>query len=99
RRRGLHSFPTRLSSDLLERLGECARGGAQPLAQVDDRELDDPPPAPLPGSRPVIPLLLPGRLDEAFPIEPAQELRGALVQVRLRSEEHTSELQSLRHLV
>src|SRR5207247_11185628 len=62
---------------VMERLGERPRRRAEPLAQVDDRELQD---ALL--SRFLV-VLRGGGLDEALPIQPAQELRGALVQVRL----------------
>src|SRR3989475_12680230 len=65
-----------------ERWGGRPRRGAQPLAQVDDGELQD---ALLgtPAWRPVLRLLLLGRLDEALSIQPSQEVSGALVQVRL----------------
>src|ERR1051325_4700500 len=56
-------------SQVLERLGERARRGAEPLAQVDDRELED---ALLGGSPPslaVLRLFLLGRLDEALAIQ------------------------------
>ena len=65
-----------------ERFGERPRRGTQPLAQVDHGELQD---ALLgtPAWRPVLRLLLLGGLDEALSIQPSQEVRGALVQVRL----------------
>src|SRR5205807_491324 len=62
---------------VLERFGERPRGRAQPLAQVDHGELHDA----LPGRLPFLFLL--GRLNEPFTIEAAQEIGGALVQVRL----------------
>src|SRR5262245_65364659 len=89
--RDLHSFPTRRSSDLAPRR---SRGRPPPRR----------PPAPAPrrglqsrrGSRP------PARARVRRRGQPARRRRGAVSRSRCRvrgSEEHTSELQSLRHLV
>src|SRR5205823_7150923 len=78
----LHSFPTRRSSDLGHRRGECRLGGGEPdgrqsAGRVRGRRRRDAPVAR-------------GSLGEG------DELRQELP---LRSEEHTSELQSLAYLV
>ncbi len=72
---------------VLERFSERARRGAQPLAQVDDRELQDPLLGGLLAPCPVVHLFPLGRLNEAFPIEPTQEFGGAPVQIRLGARE------------
>src|SRR5262245_53190524 len=93
--RALHSFPTRRSSDLLRhRVPAALRGRARREGQRGRAVLQ-------PGQRAALPVAdLPHgrgtahRLAPRVGGEPAAELR-----VAARSEEHTSELQSLRHLV
>src|SRR5205814_4884863 len=88
-RGGLHSFPTRRSSDLVSRL----EGGLVAELKEPDRDV----------KRAVLERLLTqqGANPEAALIDylsdrPTDSVRSP---VGMRSEEHTSELQSLRHLV
>src|SRR5439155_27236186 len=57
--------------------------GAAPLAQAANGELPAPPLGGLLAWHLSVRLFLPGRLNEAFPMEAAQELGGALIQIRL----------------
>src|SRR5205823_14204346 len=92
--RDLHSFPTRRSSDLIESGRLRSSGGPEPLHQSHEASAEGTP-FPDPVLR-VIASLVSRRVgDGAEPAAAAMTGVGEL----LRSEEHTSELQSLAYLV
>src|SRR5262245_63528553 len=83
-RRHLHLSPTRRSSDLI---GALIHAAERAVPGVEDR-----------ACHAVAGVLAQGRLERAHPAA-VEILLGADADHCLRSEEHTSELQSLRHLV
>src|SRR5438045_1220178 len=92
----LHSLPTRRSSDLGPDCSWCVNLGGNDSGPR-------PPPAEVPTRSRVVQIT---RLDPAMLIHRVEPVYPALGKqlhrdghVELRSEEHTSELQSLRHLV
>src|SRR5205814_3064950 len=93
----LHSFPTRRSSDLQLSPSDAARRGVE---AVEELAHDIQIPKGL-GKYGVHPSHIPQIIDEAMKsgnvvVNPRPTSRE---QLAARSEEHTSELQSLRHLV
>src|SRR5205814_8448213 len=91
--RDIHSFPTRRSSDLVN--PDAVTGPVRPLAQIRRTPISL---ATITALRDSTRAYL-SRNGFAPPERDQEKASAQLAQPRRRSEEHTSELQSLRHLV
>src|SRR5205814_10613127 len=95
----LHSFPTRRSSDLTGSADErVIRPGQRYAPPEMDKGGTPAPAAPSPAPLPAQPSKEPAPGVQTPPPPPGPEEKPAPDRRRRRSEEHTSELQSLRHL-